>query len=125
MQDNLLLVSNNFKQRTNSLGSPMDEILLSTTWGTIIRVEDEKAKEHYKPYICGGDKQINNMVDKHNQRMLTSRSHAYTKQSDPFFMEWQYDAATDREGVEEKKNKWLIAVESIKKEYPKIELPDS
>ncbi|EDP59431.1 hypothetical protein [Vibrio sp. AND4] len=50
------------------------------------------------------------------ETMLHKRKAAYKKESDPLFMEWQFDGSTDSEHA------WRSKVEEIKSRYPLPEL---
>lgn len=46
------------------------------------------------------------------------RQQAYKRESDPLYIEWQFELESGNQDAESYKGKWLAKVEEIKRRYP-------
>jgi len=46
------------------------------------------------------------------------RQQAYKRESDPLYIEWQFELESGNQDAESYKDKWLAKVEEIKQRYP-------
>lgn len=76
--------------------------------GVIYRNFDTELQGHGIPVEL-----IDSLVDKaKNQETIENRLYAYQTESDPLYMEWQYDQTLEKEQV------WRDKVAEIKLRYP-------
>ena len=62
---------------------------------------------------------IKNMQEK---EQVNLRSIAYKSESDPLYIEWQFEVETQNPDADTYKQKWIEKVQQIKLRYPLVEL---
>jgi hypothetical protein len=72
---------------------------------------DPKFKYRGKRYVPESGEWVMD-ADLHRKAMISERRRAYVAESDPLFMEYQFDQTTEAE------QRWIGAVEAIKARYP-------
>ncbi|MBJ2148244.1 hypothetical protein JC606_17950 [Vibrio sp. IB15] len=58
------------------------------------------------------------IVEQQRVEIEISRRNAYLKESDPLYIEWQYELSVDNSESEKFKQAWLLKVQQIKNRYP-------
>ena len=110
-----IIVNEDVKQRLNSSGHPIDNIILDTSIGCVLELADPEEEEYYSKWIVE-DLSVVKLSDIINQGILKERQRQFKLRSDPLFVEYNLDK-TDL-----KKQEWLSAVDKIKQETPLLKL---
>ncbi|MEZ8758743.1 hypothetical protein AB6D89_09805 [Vibrio splendidus] len=90
----------------SELTLPTGEVLINVPSETFILMELGFTEEEAVACLSAEQKK------QHLEEVMDKRKAAYRKESDPLFMEWQFDGTSESESL------WKSKVEEIKARYP-------